>query len=312
MAFQPHVTVLAGGSNCNQPEMTKEHRTLVDNAFEEGHYESGIAILNQVHYPSSLPSKDHVRQLLYIVLYPHSRSSNQDKGGSKTAATKSGAYLIPSPAASSAAMTCLTGFVNSNSPAALLRGLPSHPAIDEHRSPDWVLQLEDDFVTGHDSKVAKEADRFKRCKDCWSMLEESFIPPPSAAIIVGPPSPSKRRQNDMVTYHTPRDANHSLKPIGPEAWPVLHWLLTIFEKDQDETSSKGEKQLVRYSPLLLSQIPPTRSDNGAKWDANVPLEIAFFCLEQEADVRKDMGFRLLSLVRGQSSLSKSAFIKPLL
>lgn len=52
---------------------------------------------------------------------------------------------------------------------------------------------------------------------------------------------------------------------------------------------------MRYSPLLLSQIPNRRSEQRRKWDATVPLDIAFFSLEQtghEGDAR-----RLLTLVR---------------
>jgi hypothetical protein len=53
---------------------------------------------------------------------------------------------------------------------------------------------------------------------------------------------------------------------------------------------------VQYSPLLLAQIPPTRSDTGSKWDANDPLEIVFHCFKQHDESRRAMGSRLLNLV----------------
>jgi len=52
----------------------------------------------------------------------------------------------------------------------------------------------------------------------------------------------------------------------------------------------------QYSPLLLAQMPPTRSDAGTKWDANDPLEIVFHCFKQQDDARRAMGRRLLNLV----------------
>ena len=55
-------------------------------------------------------------------------------------------------------------------------------------------------------------------------------------------------------------------------------------------------RVARHSPILLSQIPPPRSGTGARWEADAPLDIVFYCLEQTAPKRRDMGARLMTLV----------------
>ena len=57
-------------------------------------------------------------------------------------------------------------------------------------------------------------------------------------------------------------------------------------------------RVARHSPILLLQIPPPRSGTGARWEADAPLDIVFYCLEQTAPKRRDMGARLMTLVSG--------------
>jgi len=44
-------------SNLNEKELTIRQAALVDSAFEEGQYESGIAILEQLCSPTDHPSR---------------------------------------------------------------------------------------------------------------------------------------------------------------------------------------------------------------------------------------------------------------
>lgn len=53
--------------------------------------------------------------------------------------------------------------------------------------------------------------------------------------------------------------------------------------------------IARYSPLLIAQIPSSRSASSSRWDIEAPLDIAFYCLEQPD--RSSLGARLLALVR---------------
>jgi hypothetical protein len=54
--------------------------------------------------------------------------------------------------------------------------------------------------------------------------------------------------------------------------------------------------VARHSPILLSQIPPPRGGSGARWEADAPLDVVFYCLEQTQPKRRTMGARLMTLV----------------
>jgi len=81
--------------------------------------------------------------------------------------------------------------------------------------------------------------------------------------------------------------------IAENAWPVLDWLLVVLERDELLMEKSGSP---RHSPILLSQIPPPRSGTGARWEADAPLDIVFYCLEQTAPKRRAMGARLITLL----------------
>jgi hypothetical protein len=52
---------------------------------------------------------------------------------------------------------------------------------------------------------------------------------------------------------------------------------------------------VRYSPLLVKQIPPP-SMGITRCDTSEPLKLIFFAIQQEDPRKKQMGYRLLNLV----------------
>lgn len=66
---------------------------------------------------------------------------------------------------------------------------------------------------------------------------------------------------------------------------------------------------VRYSPLLLVQIPPPKSRQGPRWDTDVVVQIIRACLVEvnlegiadeypSFEIRCDLGIRLLTMVSG--------------
>ena len=102
-------------------------------------------------------------------------------------------------------------------------------------------------------------------------------------------------------------------PIAENGWPVLNWLIMLFERDERQMEEKGQGtcviciytiphsshsalSLARYSPLLLLQIPPAKLGSHTRWDADLPLDIVWFCLTQHHELRKNMGVRLMTLV----------------
>ncbi|KAJ6625908.1 hypothetical protein B0H10DRAFT_2001330 [Mycena sp. CBHHK59/15] len=215
-----------------ESEMSKYQRELVDVCLEEGQYESAIDLLGQLRSPSHKPSAAHIRQLLFIALYSGFSDAGQDTCYGDRPASPSKkpkkSHLFPSPAATLAAQRLLISFAITNSPAALIRSLnPSDEDLD-----------------GDQSLIATE-----------SMNQAIF------STVKGT---GKRREVDLSF-----DASSSelRAPVGETAWPVLDWLLLIFEQDE-----RGNSTFPRHSPLLLEHLgTPSRRETDA------PLAILLHC-----------------------------------
>jgi hypothetical protein len=269
---------------------------------------------HQLPAPLSSQVRSHVRQLLYIALYPPSPTRINHKSSqespSKLSSRHAYSALLPSPSASELAKRTLRVLADVNSPASLLRALPAYP--DPNNADDAPPGF-DPELPSEDSFVASEAMRLRNCKNCWNILKFGFIQSLADGSSTVPGSPRKRRRgNTTAADLSPVNEEETSLVVGENAWPVLDWLLVLFEKDESmtEASRQGCKYHLflvavmpltsppeaRYSPLLLAQIPPTRSDAGTKWDANEPLEIVFHCFKQQDDARHAMGRRLLNLV----------------
>jgi hypothetical protein len=192
-------------------------------------------------------------------------------------------YLLPSPAATLASQQLLVSFATTNSPAAVIRALRPSDA-----------ELEDD----NDCFVATESMCISRCKNCWQILAEGFLDRNQP--IFSTPKGKAKRRDTSVSF----DPSESQAPVGETAWPVLHWLLLIFERDEQEnpTLRKIQKSVdlttfiqlpfvARHSTLLLEQLgSPSRRDTDA------PLAIVLHCLQQTDQRRRMMGSRLINLV----------------
>jgi len=264
--------------------------------------------LRTVTGPPHVHFRSHVRQLLYIALYPPSprptgtNHKSSQESPSKISSRHAYSTLLPSPASSEVAKRTLRVLADVNSPASLLRALPAYP--DPTDPDDAPPHFDPELPSDVDSFVASEAVRFRNCKNCWNILKFGFIKSladSSSTVPVGG-SPRKRpRGNTTATKYDQFDEEDTSLVVGENAWPVLDWLLVLFEKD--ESITEASRQGTRYSPLLLAQIPPTRSETGSKWDANDPLEVAFHCFKQQDETRRAMGGRLLNLLINLTSTS---------
>ncbi|KAJ6499116.1 hypothetical protein C8R45DRAFT_981165 [Mycena sanguinolenta] len=247
-----------------ESEMSQHQRNLVDLCLEEGQYDQAIELLGQLRAPHLKPSAAHVRQLLFMALYSSSDSKVIELSSPTKKQRKS--YLLPSPAASLAAQQLLVSIAATNSPAAVIR--PLRPSDAE---------LDDD----NDCFVATESMCISRCRNCWEILEEGFLDH-NRPHLSTPKGKGKQRDNN-VSF----DLSLSEKaPVGENAWPILHWLLLIFEHDEKENPI-----LPRHSPLLLEQLgSPSRRDTDG------PLAIVVHCLQQSDQRRRMMGSRLMNLL----------------
>lgn len=271
---------------------------------------------NTFSVPLSSHVRSHVRQLLYIALYPPSPTrinhKSTQESPSKLSSRHAYSALLPSQSASELAKRTLRVLADVNSPASLIRALPAYP--DPNNADDAPPGFDPEPPSDVDSFVASEAIRLRNCKNCWNILKFGFIQSLANGSSIVPGSPRKRRRgNTTAADLSPVNEEETSLVVGENAWPVLDWLLVLFEKDESMTEASRQRSkyghlflvavipltsppAARYSPLLLAQIPPTRSDAGTKWDANDPLEIVFHCFKQQDDARRVMGRRLLNLV----------------
>jgi len=247
-----------------EKELTTRQAALVDSAFEEGQYESGIAMLEQLCSPTDYPSRcviiyvryrltsldapyrSHLRQLLYIALYPPPSSRTvvlkhqaTQESPSKISSRHAYSTLLPSPAASELAKRTLRVLADVNSPASLLRALPAYPDPTDGNT---AISLADpELPSDADSFVALEAIRFRDCKNCWNILKSGFVKSLSenTSAVLG--SPRKRRRGGDLAKYSHVDEEESSHVVSENAWPVLDWLLVLFEKDElsIEASRKG-------------------------------------------------------------------------
>ena len=89
-------------------------------------------------------------------------------------------------------------------------------------------------------------------------------------------------------------AGYHATRFGERAWPLLEWLVRIWEKEERVMEENGRG---RWSPSLFTQIKPARSGVGARTDVDRPLAVIFECYKSNNLRRQRLGSRLLSLVR---------------
>lgn len=130
-----------------------------------------------------------------------------------------------------------------NSPASLLRALPAYP---DPTDGNGATSLTDDneSLSDADSFVASEAVRFRDCKNCWNILKSGFINSLSESTSFAPGNPRKRRRGDSLVN---MDEEESSLVVGENAWPVLDWLLFLFEKDELSTEASRKGSTTRHS-----------------------------------------------------------------
>ncbi|KAI0743562.1 hypothetical protein C8Q80DRAFT_1181954 [Daedaleopsis nitida] len=283
-------------------ELTIHQRNLVDTCFEEGQYEAAILVLDEIRSRNLKPFPAHIRQCIFIALYPPRSFEDQleeealklEPGSpSKLLARRHKSSLTPSPKASTAAQDLLMKYALVNAPEVLACALPSFP--ENHRLPV------DNRVEEEDSYIAKQALRVRNARCCWEILKEGFIPRGDSDVMSSPRKAkatrrsTRRRSDDYDDAWEDEDAAIPA-PVSDHAWSVLDWMLTLFESNEAAVEQTGQGEPI-LSPLLLSQIPPSGTGNTPRWDVRMPLDVAFHALEQDGQAQQSLGVRLLTLVR---------------
>ncbi|CAK5265682.1 unnamed protein product [Mycena citricolor] len=260
-----------------ESEMPRHQQNLVDTCLEEGQYQSAIHVLNELRSPFHRPSASHIRQLLYMALYTSLDTLNTNSSASPSKRQKK-AHLLPTPDATAAAQELLVSFAMTNSPHSVMRAL---------RPADQRESLNADEA---DCFVAAQSLCISRSKHCWEILSRGFLADQRVSEAL------TRRGRSRATSGSTGDSLRS-EVVGENAWPVLHWLLIIFKRDEEENELRP-----RHSILLLEQLgTPTRRDTDAV------LDVMLFCLEQSDNARCMMGLELMSLLINLSATSHLDF-----
>lgn len=183
----------------------------------------------------TLPNeRDHIRQLLYIVLRNpsfHAQGNEKLAQGADVAPTKQYTHL-PSLTDVAAAQRCLQAFAETNSPRALLRAIPSYDVSNISLS-DGANAVEEE----EESFLSREARRIQSCRDCWQLLRAEFV----QSISEDASLPVDGRTRHRTTNSSLSDDDiSSTAVVCPTAWPVLEWLVSMFEKDEQITEARGQ------------------------------------------------------------------------
>jgi hypothetical protein len=202
-------------------------------------------------------TRSHVRQLLYIALYPPSPTwinhKSTQESPSKLSSRHAYSALLPSPSASELAKRTLRVLADVNSPASLLRALPAYP--DPNDTDDAPPDFDPELPSDVDSFVASEARRLRNCKNCWNILKFGFIQSLADGSSTVPRSPRKRRRGNATAADlSPVNEEETSLVVGENAWPVLDWLLVLFEKD--ESMAEASQQGSKYCHLFLVAVIP--------------------------------------------------------
>ncbi|EIN11837.1 hypothetical protein PUNSTDRAFT_131989 [Punctularia strigosozonata HHB-11173 SS5] len=273
-------------------ELSKNLQALVDTCFEEGQYEAGIDLLLNICTPKARPFAPHVRQVLYMALYPPPPENDPaaitagNISPSKINLKRKRSALLPTPEATAAANRCMFHMALACSPASIMRAIPSYPPPGVG---NFVMKDEDE----DESYIARVTHRcFTHIRTCWDVLREGFVRR-KRLDVPGDNRRGRRIADDVDAEEEELEEGVEESAVGRHAWLVLEWLIMIFKNDQDAHVRNGTQ---RHSPLLLAQIPPSKTGQGPRWDAKEPLDVVFCCMDQADIHKRSLGGDLMSLL----------------
>ncbi|TFK23657.1 hypothetical protein FA15DRAFT_642120 [Coprinopsis marcescibilis] len=279
---------MSSTSRPSEQELGHNQRGLVENILEESQYEAAIDMLFQLRAPQHKPYPAHIRQLIFLALHsPDPVRNDGNRPSFHDSPQKTKHMRTSNPITSKAvvsALDLLTSLLSTNSPEALGRALPSYASYEENLSTH--VQEEGD------SLLAKQALCIKTAKHCWEILEEGYIY--RTQVVTSPKGKSKIRRDFSIDGafqdETLPGGSHI---IGETTWPVLNWLVTLFERDEQLREASDN---ARYSRIFLDQLPPPRGGSVTRWDFSDILNIVICCLGQDNTERQRLGYRLMAIL----------------
>ena len=162
---------------------------------------------------------------------------------------------LPSQQAVDAARTLLFSFAATNSPASLLRAFPSYPLNPDPSAVRGRVEGADVDFDGEDSVIARIASlSVKSATSVWSMLKPGFVQWDIAVAEVEGKGKGTKRQLAKLKQESYEDEEDPSALVSEGAWPVLEWLISLFERDAETTEKEGKRQC---TTLSFSHPSPT-------------------------------------------------------
>lgn len=150
----------------------------------------------------------------------------------------------PSAKASEAARRLLSSYAMTISPESLIRAIPCYNLTEFERTrlPRPIDVKVKVTRTEEDSVIAQKSAALLDCGSCWSLLKPGLVSGGSSWTLQA----SGKVEEDR--YPT-EDLVEAQSIVGDTAWPILTWLVDMFEKD--ESLVKNDSQGITC-PLTAS------------------------------------------------------------
>ena len=166
---------------------------------------------------------------------------------------------LPSQQAIDAARTLLFSFAATNSPASLLRAFPSYPLNPGPSAIRGRIEGADVDFDGEDSVIARVASSsVGSATSVWSMLKPNFVRWDIALAETEGKGKGTKRQPAKPKQDFCEDEEDPSAPVSENAWPVLEWLISLFERDAETTEKAGKRERTtpRLSPTVSGRDVP--------------------------------------------------------
>jgi len=192
------------------------------------------------------PYRPHIRQLIYISLHPTEDSSAQDEVDSSAQISPSkiirqqqsqlSMNFIPMKAVLDA-QRVLVKYLHTNQPDVLSRALPRRRSLHDPAA---------DYNEA-ESTVARQASYIMQYQDCWELLCKDLRQ--NALSLTLKAKPRAKRQSERLKLNPGPETGLPVA-VQENAWPLLDWLVSLFEYDEQTSTMAGEN----HTPGLIAPI----------------------------------------------------------
>lgn len=187
---------------------------------------------------SPLNIRGHIRQLIYISIYPPEEHTDIPITNSprKLQQHRLRRERLPSPEASRLAVNILCAFSRTNGPQALFQAIPHYRGFGGKSVGFKDNSAGDEAVTEEmkDSPIGDDARRaVGEAADCWDLVKADVVKR------VGRASSVDSKEEDSDTTMNLAVGNHS--------WGLLEALVVSFEEDERRNATETNRKFTHYS-----------------------------------------------------------------